>query len=90
MVSKDPNFTWMRNGGPTRLGHTILYDELINYKASHDICMIWHADMYLCPGALDAIEKNLKEKTIVSLTRIEPPLHPPGPEKILFDCGIEP
>jgi glycosyltransferase involved in cell wall biosynthesis len=90
MVSKDPNFTWMRNGGPTRLGHTILYDELINYKASHDICMIWHADMYLCPGALDAIEKNLKEKTIISLTRIEPPLHPPGPEKILFDCGIEP
>jgi hypothetical protein len=46
--------------------------------------------MYLCPGALDAIEKHLKEKTIVSLTRIEPPLHPPGPEKILLDCGIEP
>ena len=52
--------------------------------------MIYHADMYLCPGALDAIEKHLKEKTIVSLTRIEPPLHPPGPEKILLDCGIEP
>jgi hypothetical protein len=34
--------------------------------------MIYHADMYLCPGALDAIEKHLKEKTIVSLTRIEP------------------
>ena len=32
----------------------------------------------------------LKTKTIVSLTRIEPPLHPPGPEKILLDCGIEP
>ena len=52
--------------------------------------MIYHADMYLCPGALDSIEKHLKEKTIVSLTRIEPPLHPDGPEKILFDCGIEP
>ena len=90
MVSKDPNFKWMRNSGPERLGHTILYDELINYKASHDICMIWHADMYLCPGALDEIEKHLKEKTIVSLTRIEPPLHPDGPEKVLLDCGIEP
>jgi hypothetical protein len=52
--------------------------------------MIYHADMYLCPGALDAIEKHLKEKTIVSLTRIEPPLHPDGPEKVLRDYGIEP
>tara|TARA_R100001377_G_scaffold42877_1_gene24193 strand:+ start:9 stop:959 length:951 start_codon:yes stop_codon:yes gene_type:complete len=52
--------------------------------------MIYHADMYLCPGAIDAIEKYIKPKTIVSLTRIEPPLHPPGPEKILKDFGIEP
>ena len=87
---KDPNFKWIRNYGPTRLGHTILYDQLINTVATNDICMIYHADMYLCPGALDAIEKHIKEKTIVSLTRIEPPLHPPGPEKILLDCGIEP
>ena len=26
----------------------------------------------------------------MSATRIEPPLHPDGPEKILWDCGIEP
>ena len=64
MVSKDPHFKWIRNMGPKRQGHTILYDELINGKATHDICMIWHADMYLCPNALDAIEKHLKEKTI--------------------------
>jgi len=90
MMEHDPNFKAIRNEGPTRLGHTILYDRLVNEVASHDICMIYHADMYLCPGAIDAIEWNLKEKTIVSLTRIEPPLHPPGPEKILQDFGIEP
>ena len=90
MMQKDSNFKAIRNDGPTRLGHTILYDRLVNEVATHDICMIYHADMYLCPGALDSIEKHLKEKTIVSLTRIEPPLHPPGPEKILLDCGIEP
>ena len=90
MMDKDPLFKAIKNEGPTRLGHTILYDRLVNEVATHDICMIYHADMYLCPGALDAIEKHLKEKTIVSLTRIEPPLHPPGPEKILLDCGIEP
>ena len=89
-MEKDPHFKAIRNEGPTRLGHTILYDTLVNEVATNDICMIYHADMYLCPGALDAIEKHLKEKTIVSLTRIEPPLHPPGPEKILKDYGIEP
>ena len=90
MMKKDSSFKAIRNEGPTRLGHTILYDTLVNEVATHDICMIYHADMYLCPGAIDSIEWNLKPKTIVSLTRIEPPLHPPGLEKILEDFGIEP
>ncbi len=90
MMEKDPLFKAIRNEGPTRLGHTILYDTLVNTVATNDVCMIYHADMYLCPGALDAIESELVEKSIVSLTRIEPPLHPPGPEKILNDFGIEP
>jgi len=119
---KDPDFDCIRNNGPTRVGHTILYDRLVNEVAKYDMCMIYHADMYLCPGALDAIEglmyepdqntsipigsvtdedgnhlffergKLLKpvQKRIVSLTRIEPPLHPPGPEKFLMDFGTEP
>tara|TARA_R110000737_G_scaffold184632_1_gene207974 strand:+ start:2724 stop:4523 length:1800 start_codon:yes stop_codon:yes gene_type:complete len=106
LMEHDPNFKAIRNEGPTRLGHTILYDRLVNEVASHDICMIYHADMYLCPGALDQVNKHMyltnivtgdtiyerlpNLKTVVSLTRIEPPLHPPGPEKILLDCGIEP
>ena len=90
MMKKDQNFKAIRNNGPTRVGHTILYDRLVNEVATHDICMIYHADMYLCPGALDTIKWYLKDNTIVSLTRIEPPLHPPGPEKILVDFGIEP
>jgi glycosyltransferase involved in cell wall biosynthesis len=90
MMEYDHNFAAIKNEGPERLGHTILYDRLVNEVAHHDICMIYHADMYLCPGALDEIEKHLKQKTIVSLTRIEPPLHPAGPEKVLVDFGIEP
>ena len=108
-VSKvDKHFKWIRNDGPERQGLVILNDKIVNEVATHDICMIYHADMYLCPGALDAIEKHMmpyepgyplsghpvkripNPKTIVSLTRIEPPLHPDGPEKILLDCGIEP
>lgn len=89
-MKTDSNFKAIRNDGPTRIGHTILYDRLINEVASHDICMIYHADMYLCPNALDEIQKYIGPKKIVSLTRIEPPLHPDGPEKVLANWGIEP
>jgi glycosyltransferase involved in cell wall biosynthesis len=90
MMAKDDNFKAILNDTGKRLGHTILYDRLINEVATKDIAMIYHADMYLCPGALDAIEREIEEKTIVSLTRIEPPLHPDGPEKILWNGGVEP
>jgi len=90
MEKKDPNFKWIRNQTGKRQGHTILYDRLINEVATNDIAMIYHADMYLCPGALDAIEQEIKPGVIVSLTRIEPPLHPDGPEKILKNYGVEP
>lgn len=86
----DPYFKYIRNTGPTRLGHTILYDKLINEVATNDIVMIYHADMYACPNFDIYIEKNINENTIVSLTRIEPPLHPTGPEKILQNFGQEP
>jgi len=105
ITAKDPQFKWIRNEGPERQGLVILNDKLINEVATNDLCIVYHADMYLCPGALGAIEKHMyekvnlvsgkdgyieREKTIVSLTRIEPPLHPDGPEKCIWDCGIEP
>lgn len=107
-MKKDPLFKPIRNEGAGRQGLVILNDRLINEVATSDLCMVWHCDMYLAPGALDAIEKHMfsttmsadsfdqhvykspNRKTIVSLTRIEPPLHPPGPEKIIVDCGVEP
>ena len=89
-AKEDKLFKFIRNEGPDRLGHTILYDRLINEIATFDIAMIYHADMYLCPNALDYVEKLIEPKVIVSLTRIEPPLHPDGPEKVLLACGEEP
>ena len=43
-----PNVKIHRNEGPTRLGHTILYDTLVD-MATNDIVMIYH-DMYLSPS----------------------------------------
>ena len=89
-MDEDKHFKAIKNETGRRLGHTILYDRLVNEVATNDICMIYHADMYLCPYALSAIEKHIKPGVIVSLTRIEPPLHPEGPEKILRGFGLEP
>ena len=90
ITEKDKNVKIHRNEGPTRLGHTILYDTLINDYATNDIVMIYHADMYALPGLDEEVNKYIGYGKVVSMTRIEPPLHPPGPEKILEDYGIEP
>jgi len=90
IAEKDPNVKIHRNEGPTRLGHTILYDTLINDYATNDIVMIYHADMYACPGLDEEINRLIEPGVVVSATRIEPPLHPDGPEKVLMDFGIEP
>lgn len=89
-IKADPNFKAIRNEGPTRLGHTILYDKLINEVATKDIVGIWHADMYMTPETVERILEAIKPGVVVSLTRIEPPLHPPGPEKVLMDFKTEP
>ena len=81
IAEKDPNVKIHRNEGPNRLGHTILYDTLVNDYATNDIVMIYHADMYACPYMDTEILKLIKPGTVVSATRIEPPLHPDGPEK---------
>ena len=90
IAEKDPNVKIHRNEGPNRLGHTILYDTLVNDYATNDIVMIYHADMYACPDMDRHVLKHLEPGKVVSATRIEPPLHPDGPEKILKDFGIEP
>jgi len=89
-MKRDKHLKLHINKGPERLGHTILYDTLINEYATHDRVMIFHADMILAPNSDKEIDKYLERGKVVSLTRIEPPLHPDGDEKIIKDFGIEP
>jgi glycosyltransferase involved in cell wall biosynthesis len=86
---KDPNVQIFRNKGPERKGIVYWYDFLCE-NATNDIVMFFHADMYACPNLDTAILKHLERGKVVTATRIEPPLHPDGPEKILMDYGIEP
>ena len=58
--------------------------------ASNDIVCMFHADMFMGKGFDINIIKHLKPKTVISGTRIEPPLHPEGEEKIIKNFGIYP
>ena len=84
-----PNIISYRNGGPERVGHTVLYDIGIKL-ATTPIVTILHSDMVVTKNYVENMLKNLKPLSVVSATRIEPPLHPPGPEKYVNNFGMEP
>jgi len=71
-----------------RVGHTILYDKGIEL-ATNDIVGILHADMILGPNYTQNLLKHLKPGKVICATRIEPPLHPEGKEKIIKDFGLD-
>jgi len=83
-----PNTKIYRNEGPDRVGHTVLYDKGIQL-AETPIVTILHSDMIVTENYVGNMLKNLKPLSVVSATRIEPPLHPPGPEKYVMDFGLE-
>lgn len=100
-ASTDGTWDWMqgikttsnaqiyRNEGPERVGHTVLYDKGAEL-ATNPVFGIFHADMVATPNYIKNMMKHIKPGVVVSGTRIEPPLHPPGPEKHVVDFGMEP
>jgi glycosyltransferase involved in cell wall biosynthesis len=71
-----------------RVGHTMLYDKGIE-MATNEIVGILHADMILGPNYIENLIKHLEPGKVVCATRIEPPLHPEGKEKIIRDFGMD-
>ena len=71
-----------------RVGHTILYDLGIE-MATNEIVGIIHADMIVTENYLENLLKHLDKGKVVCATRIEPPLHPPGNEKIIQNFGLD-
>ena len=84
---KDPNITSIYRS-EDRIGHTILYDKGIDL-AETEIVGIFHCDMIMGPNYIENVLKHLSKKVVVAGTRIEPPLHPPGNEKIIQNFGID-
>lgn len=86
----DPNIQIYRHSGSERIGHTYLYDIGVSLIKKNSVFGIFHADMIATPNYISNAIKHLKGKTVVCSTRIEPPLHPGGVEKIVKDFGLEP
>jgi glycosyltransferase involved in cell wall biosynthesis len=78
-----------RNESKERVGHTVLYDKGVEL-APTKIISILHSDMVITENYVKNILKHLDSQIVVSATRIEPPLHPPGPEKLVKNFGLEP
>lgn len=98
-ASTDGTYEWLKELSNTddkliilksdeRKGHTILYDLGIK-RATNSIVGIMHADMIMGPNYIQNILKNLGPGKVVCGTRIEPPLHPEGKEKIIQNFGLD-
>ncbi len=84
----DPDLITYHNEGPDRIGIVGMFDKGIE-MARTEIIMAFHADMVAAPNLDKHILKHLEKGKVISATRVEPPLHPDGPEKMLVDFGIE-
>ena len=69
-----------------RKGHTYWYDEGMR-RAKTDIVSILHSDMIIGPGYFENMLKHLERGKVVCATRIEPPIHPAGKEKVVRQFG---
>jgi len=97
-ASTDGTWEWLESFGESTLktyrtyakvGHTMLYNVGAS-MATNDIITILHADMVIGPSYVQNLLKHMKPGVVVSATRIEPPLHPEGNEKITKDFGMYP
>jgi len=87
-AQQDEDLIVYHNSGPKRIGIVGMFDKGIE-MARTEVIMAFHADMVACKDFDVNILKHLEKGTVVSATRVEPPLHPDGPEKIIRNFGIE-
>jgi GT2 family glycosyltransferase len=66
--------------------------SIMFYQATKSIVCYLQSDMVVCPNFDKYLLQSIgnDKNKIVSAARIEPPLHPPSPEKIVKNFGITP
>lgn len=83
------NVSYILNTDSDCKGIGYAYDTMFK-QSNTDLVVAFHADMLLGKNADLNLVKHHSRKSVVCSTRIEPPLHPPGPEKIVKDFGMWP
>jgi glycosyltransferase involved in cell wall biosynthesis len=83
------NITYIKNELDNPRGIAYAYNRCIETATTDIVCM-FHADMFMGKNFDLNILKHLKPKTVISATRIEPPLHPEGKEKLIRAFGMYP
>jgi len=84
-----PNLKILRNELPICYGYARNINEMFK-QASNEIVSYLQSDMVICKDYDLEVLKGLEPGMMVCSTRVEPPLHPYGPEKITEDFGLDP
>jgi len=80
---------YIKNPNQELYGIGRAYNLLVE-NATTKFVVIYHADMIAGKNMDLNLYKNWKPNTVVSATRIEPPLHPSDPAKIVENFGLWP
>ena len=84
-----PEVRYTKNTSTECKGIAYGYNRCIE-QATGDVICVFHADMYMGKGFDINLVKHIKPNVVVAATRIEPPLHPAGKEKIIMPFGMYP
>lgn len=79
----------LKNILPVCYGYARNINEMFKF-ASHEIVSYIQSDMVISKNYDEYVLKHVKPNMILSSTRIEPPLHGPGPEKHTMNFGLTP
>ena len=80
---------YIKNSSEELFGIGNAYNLLVE-ESKTDFVVMYHTDMIMGKGFDVALYNKWKPRTVVSATRIEPPLHPSDPAKIVLDLGLWP
>lgn len=89
LMETDPNVKALCNSSSERFGLTIMYDKVVDELVTTPLVLFYHADMYCFDNTFKNMLKHYVDKSVITSTRIEPPMHPDGPEKHVFDMGFD-
>ena len=83
------NIRFIKNLDSKPTGIAYGYNRCIEL-ATNEIVMMFHADMFMGKHMDRYLLEIFSPNKVISATRIEPPLHPNGKEKIIKDFGMYP